>query len=69
MEKPKIKFGVCIDPEIAHKLDETVESLKDLKVNRSEIINAILAAYFKSDVDHMQKAREFIIRERKYTTT
>lgn len=68
MEKPKTKFGICIDPEIARKLDETIESLRDLKVNRSEVINAILAAYFKSDVDRMLKAREFVIRERKYTT-
>ncbi len=55
-----------MDKEIAHKLDETIESLRDIKANRSEIINAILAAYFKSDVDHILKAREFVTRERKY---
>ncbi|KXA89136.1 transposase, partial [candidate division MSBL1 archaeon SCGC-AAA259D14] len=33
--------------------------------SRSEVVEAILTAYFRSDVNHEKKARELIIRKRK----
>lgn len=63
----KTKFGVSIDHEIAHEIDELVDACADLKANRSEIVEAVLTVYLESDVDHESRARELIIRRRKGT--
>ncbi len=42
-----------------------VDSSEYLQVSRSEVVEAILTAYFKSDVDHEKRVRELIIRKRK----
>lgn len=59
------KFGVAIIPEIVNELDELVEECADLGASRSEIVEAILTAYLQSDVDHVTRVRELIIRRRK----
>lgn len=59
------KFGVAVAGELADELDELVEECADLGASRSEIVEAILTAYFQSDVDHTERVRELIIRRRK----
>jgi metal-responsive CopG/Arc/MetJ family transcriptional regulator len=59
------KFGVAVAGELADELDELVEECADLGASRSEIMEAILTAYFQSDVDHAERVRELIIRRRK----
>lgn len=61
----KTKFGASIDDEIVHKIDELVEECADLGVSRSEIVEAVLTAYLKSDADHESRVRELIIRRQK----
>ena len=63
----KTKFGVSIDDEIAHETDELVDECADLGASRSEIVEAVLTAYLRSDVDHKPRIRELIIRRRKDT--
>lgn len=58
------RFGVAIAPEIVDELDELVEEYADLGAGRSEIIEVILTAYLQSDVDHVTRVRELIIRRR-----
>jgi metal-responsive CopG/Arc/MetJ family transcriptional regulator len=61
----KTKFGVSVDDEIVHNIDELVEECADLGASRSEIVEAVLTAYLKSDVDHESRVRELIIRRQK----
>ncbi|KXA95343.1 transposase [candidate division MSBL1 archaeon SCGC-AAA259I07] len=65
MKDRKISFGVNIDENLVKELDEVVESSEYLHASRSEVVEAILTAYFRSDVNHEKKARELIIRRRK----
>lgn len=59
------KFGVAVAGELVDELDKLVEECADLGASRSEIVEAILTAYFRSDVDHAARVRELIIRRRK----
>ena len=59
------KFGVAVAEPLADELDDLVEECADLGASRSEIVEAILTAYFESDVDHVARVRELIIRRRK----
>ena len=59
------KFGVAVSDELVDDLDELVEECADLGARGSEIVEAILTAYFRSDVDHAARVRELIIRRRK----
>jgi len=61
------KFGVAVSDELVDELDELVDECADLGASRSEIVEAILTAYFRSDVDHAARVRELIIRRRKGT--
>jgi len=63
----KTEFGVSIDDEIAHGIDELVDECADLGASRSEIGEAVLTAYLESDGDHESRVRELIIRRRKGT--
>ena len=63
----KTKFGVSIDDEIVHELDELVNESADLGASRSEVVEAVLTAYLESDVQHGSRVRELIIRRRKGT--
>ncbi|KXA93052.1 transposase [candidate division MSBL1 archaeon SCGC-AAA259E22] len=62
---PKINFGVTIDEELRKELDKIVGESEDLDLSRSEVVETILTAFFKSSVDHAKKARELIIKKRK----
>ena len=53
------KFGVAVSDDLVDELDELVDECADLGSSRSEILEAILTAYVRSDV------RELIIRRRK----
>ena len=61
----KEKFGVAVAEDVADELEELVSECEDLGASRSEIVEAILTAYVRSDTDHVEKVRELIIRRRK----
>jgi metal-responsive CopG/Arc/MetJ family transcriptional regulator len=63
----KEKFGVSVDENIVQQIDEFADECDDLQASRSEIIEAILTAYLRSDADHVERVRELIIRRRKGT--
>lgn len=58
------KFGVSVSTEIVEELDGLVEECADLKVSRSEIIEAILLAYLRTDADRVKKTRQLVIHNR-----
>jgi metal-responsive CopG/Arc/MetJ family transcriptional regulator len=61
----KNKIGVALSSDVIAKLDEIIELSTDLKMTRSEIINAILKAFFASKANPIEKGREIVIRCRK----
>ena len=61
------EFGVSISDELVEELDDLTEQCVDLQASRSEVVEAILTAYFQSDIDHEARGRELIIRRRKGT--
>lgn len=63
----KEKFGISVDEDIVQQVDELADECNDLQASRSEIIEAILTAYLRSDADHVKRVRELIIRRRKGT--
>jgi metal-responsive CopG/Arc/MetJ family transcriptional regulator len=65
MDVKKIKLGITVDKDVLEKLDEIANASTYLDTSRSEIINVILRAFFKSDVNQTEKARELVIRYRK----
>ena len=65
MDVKKIKVGIAVDKDVLEKLDEIANASTYLDTSRSEIINVILRAFFKSDVHQIEKARELVIRYRK----
>ena len=65
MRGRKIKFGVSIDQKIVEKINGMVEGSSDLEATRSEMVEVILTAYFRSRIKHGEKARELIIAGRK----
>lgn len=65
MKGAKIKVGFAIDEEIIKELDFMVESSRDLQASRSELVDAILAVFFKSQEKPMEKARKLLIMRRK----
>ena len=60
----KNKIGISIEKDLSEKLDGLVQTLSELKVSKSELIEAILKAYFRSPVDQREKARELIVLKR-----
>jgi metal-responsive CopG/Arc/MetJ family transcriptional regulator len=65
MDVKKIKIGIALDKDVVEKLDEIASFSTYLDTSRSEIINVVLRAFFKSDVNQTEKARELVIRYRK----
>lgn len=65
MKEGKINFGVRIDINLAEKLDKIVKDSEYLNISRSEVVEAILSAYFKSDIKHANKVRELVILKRR----
>jgi metal-responsive CopG/Arc/MetJ family transcriptional regulator len=62
-----MEFGVSISDELVEELDGLTEQCVDLQASRSEVVEAILTAYFQSDIDHEARVRELVIRRRKET--
>lgn len=58
------KFGVAVAGELIDELEGLVDESADLGARGSEIVEAILTAYLRSDVDHAARVRELIIRRR-----
>ena len=65
MDVKKIKIGIAVDKDVLEKLDKIANVSAYLDTSRSEIINVILRAFFKSNVNQTEKARELVIRYRK----
>lgn len=61
------EFGVSIADELVEELDDLTKQCVDLQASRSEVIEAILTAYFQGDINHEARVRELIIRRRKGT--
>jgi len=64
----KKRTGVALDDCVITELDKIVDDSKYLAVTRSEVINALLHSFFKSDVDYetkVEKVRGYIIQLRK----
>ena len=57
---PKQRFGVSVPEETGDKIEEVVEECVDLGATRSEIIAAVLAAYFQSSDDKIARTRELL---------
>ena len=62
MTRPK--FGISPSPRIAQQLDDLVEECVDLGASRSEIVEAVLTAYFNTDEDRTATTRELVVRLR-----
>ena len=65
IEIKKVKAGIALDRDILQKLDGIVNSSAHLSMSRSEVINVILRAFFRSDINHTKKTRVLVIRYRK----
>lgn len=65
MKRAKFKAGFAIEEEIVKELDLIVKSSRDLQASRSELVDAILAAFFKSQKKPVEKARKLLIMRRK----
>jgi len=65
MRSSKVKVGFSIDEETVKQLDSVVERSRDLQTSRSELVDAILAAFFKTQEKPLEKARKLIILRRK----
>jgi metal-responsive CopG/Arc/MetJ family transcriptional regulator len=63
----KVKFGVPVAEDVAEEVDELVSECENLGASRSDIVEAILTAYVRSETDHAGRVRELIIRQRKGT--
>jgi len=61
----KASFGIRLETEIAEKLNKLVDELKEIKANRSEIVETIVSAYLKANVKHFDKTKELVMRKRK----
>ena len=60
----RTKFGVAVSEDVVTDLEEVVEECTDLQASRSEVVEAILTAYFASEADHTERVRELVIRRR-----
>jgi len=65
MGNKKAKVGIALDTDVLEKLDEIVNTSTYLDTSRSEIINVVLRAFFRSDINQTEKARGLVIRYRK----
>ena len=61
----RTKMGVSIRTELVDELDALVDECSDLGASRSEIVEAILVAYFQNEEERIKQTRELIIRNRK----
>lgn len=61
----KEKFGIAVAEDITQELDGLVDECDDLQATRSEIVEAILTAYLRSDSNHVKNVRELTLPEEK----
>jgi len=57
-------FGIRIEKNVADKLDEMCERMRDLSVSRSELIEAIVRSFFSTKINHEQVLRGLITKNR-----
>jgi hypothetical protein len=60
----KVKVTVSLNRELLEKV-AIIEASRYLEPRISKVVEAILAAFFKSSLNHTEKARELIIKRRK----
>ena len=60
----KVKIGISIEKDLSDKLEELAQKMGEFKVSKSELVEAILAAYFKSAVEHKEKTKELVVLRR-----
>ena len=60
----KVRIGISFDQEVTDALEEQVRVSPDLALNRSEIVNVVMKAFFKSGLDHRARARELVMMNR-----
>jgi len=65
MKGGKVKVGFSIDEETVEQLDCILERSRDLQISRSELVDAMLAAFFKTQEKPLEKGRKLIILRRK----
>jgi len=65
MKGAKIKVGFAVKEEIVKELDSVAKCSKDLNTSRSELVDAILAAFFNKQEKPVEKARKLLIMRRK----
>jgi len=65
MDDESISFGIRLKKALVEKLDFIVKESSYLKPTRSELIEAIISAFFSSKFDHVEKGKEFLITKRK----
>jgi len=65
MKGQKISFGIRLKKEIVEKIDKIIKEIYQLKTTRSELIEAVIEAFFSSHFDSIEKSKEFIITKRK----
>lgn len=64
----KTRYGVSVDDEVAGLIDDVVEEMDDdLQADRSEVIDAILTAFFEGTDLPTRKIRELVIKKRRGT--
>ena len=64
-DKKTVNFGIRIDKGLAEKIDNIVKGDEYLNLNRTEVIESILKAFFKLNTKPMEKCREIVIKCRK----
>lgn len=60
----KVRIGVSFEKEIVDAIEKQVVSSPDLSLDRSEIVNAVMKAFFRTSLDHRAKTRELVIMSR-----
>ena len=64
MKNKRISFGVRLKKELADKLDKVVKDNSELNSTRSELIEAIIDAFFSTN-DYIERGKRFILVKRK----
>jgi hypothetical protein len=60
----KARIGISFDQEVMDALEEQVRVSPDLALDRSEIVNVVMKAFFRAGLDHTARARELVIMNR-----
>ncbi|QQG38588.1 MAG: hypothetical protein HYS32_03200 [Candidatus Woesearchaeota archaeon] len=65
MAKKVVRTGISLDSSIAKKLEEVIKKSPELKLDRSEVVNSILGAYFTEIKPSLLQTKETIMKKRK----